>query len=153
MHRFFLQSQYVVYLMELNQHRIQDQRFGSKYLLKLKIRIPLMVLRIKLKNRNLQNAHVEFVKLLYQLQVLSNKHIYATLGLIVEVLTFSLQLLFIYLFIYLFFYFLFFIIFIIFQDVDFNQHLYLFLYFAIFNIDTHRLYSIYLSTLNKLLIK
>ena len=134
MHRFFLQSQYVVYLMELNQHRIQDQRFGSKYLLKLKIRIPLMVLRIKLKNGNLQNAHVEFVKLLYQLQVLSNKHIYATLGLIVEVLTFSLQLLFIYLFIFLFFFFLFFIIFIIFiifQDVDFNWHLYLFLYFAI----------------------
>ena len=43
----FLQIQFIVFLMELNQHRIWDQRFGSKYLQKLKIRNLLMGLTEK----------------------------------------------------------------------------------------------------------
>ena len=58
-----------------------------------------MVLRMKLKIGNLQNARVEFVKILYQLWVLSNKYIYATLGLIIGSFNFFVTT-FIYLFIY-----------------------------------------------------
>ena len=58
--RSFLQVQFIVFKMYLNQHRIWDQRIG-KYLLKLKIRNLLMVLKVKSKNRNPLNAHVEFV--------------------------------------------------------------------------------------------
>ena len=36
--RSFLQIQLMVFITELNQHRIWDQRFGSKYLQKLEIR-------------------------------------------------------------------------------------------------------------------
>ena len=35
----FLQTQSIMSITELNWHLVQDQRFGSKYLLKLKIRI------------------------------------------------------------------------------------------------------------------
>ena len=69
-HRMFLQTQSIVPITELNQYLIQDQIFGSKYLLKLKIRIPLMVLRKKLKNGNLLNVHIKSASLLYQIQVL-----------------------------------------------------------------------------------
>ena len=42
--------QFIVFIMELNQHRIWDHRFGGKYVLKLKMRNLLMVLKEKSKN-------------------------------------------------------------------------------------------------------
>ena len=63
--RSFLQIQFIVFITELNQHRIWDQRFGSKYLQKLKIRNPLMGLKEKSKNGNPLIVHVEFVRHLY----------------------------------------------------------------------------------------
>ena len=44
---FSSDSIHIVSVTELNQHLILEQRFGSRYLFKLKIRIRLMVLRKK----------------------------------------------------------------------------------------------------------
>ena len=55
----------IVFITELNQYRIWDHRFGSKYLLRLKIKNPLMDLKEKLKNGNPLNICEEFVRSLY----------------------------------------------------------------------------------------
>ena len=57
----FPQIQYIVFITELNQHRILDQR----YLQKLKIRTLLMGLKDKSKNGIPLNVNVEFVRHLY----------------------------------------------------------------------------------------
>ena len=44
---FSSDSIHIVSVTELNEHLILEQRFGSRYLFKLKIRIRLMVLRKK----------------------------------------------------------------------------------------------------------
>ena len=63
--RSFLQIQFIVFVTELNQIRIWDLRFGSKYLHKLKIRNIVMNLKKKSKNGNALNVSIEFVGHLY----------------------------------------------------------------------------------------
>ena len=63
--RSFLQIQVIVLITELNVHGIWEQRFGSKYLQKLKISNLFISLKEKSKNGNLLNVHVEFVGHLY----------------------------------------------------------------------------------------
>ena len=63
----------LVFIKKMNQHRIWDQRFGSKYLQKLKIRNLLMSLKQKSKHGKLLNVHVELVGHLYLILVLFNK--------------------------------------------------------------------------------
>ena len=54
--------QFIVFIAEWNQHLIWDQRFGNKFLLKLEIKNPLIVLKEKSKNGNQLIVHAEFVK-------------------------------------------------------------------------------------------
>ena len=75
---YVLNDLFVVFITELNQYRVQDQRFGSKYLLKLKIRNLLMILKIKKwkkksKHGNPLNVYVEFVRRFYLILGLFNK--------------------------------------------------------------------------------
>ena len=52
--------------MALSQHRIWDQKFRSKYLMKFEKGSPLKVLSGRSRNENQRIALVEFVKSLYQ---------------------------------------------------------------------------------------
>ena len=63
--RSFLQTQFIVFIMERSQYHIWDQRFGSKYLPKLKIGNLVLGLKEKSKHGNPLKVHVEFVGHLY----------------------------------------------------------------------------------------